>query len=123
MVPLRLRAKFLAVALIGVAAILWATLTLPQIGPAGMIAASIAAWLYVKQLGFGNPLALQRFIFNRRQRAARLARMSAEQFIRSEIDPILDKISREGMHSLNRAERKLLAQGREKITTKTAQKS
>ena len=116
--PVRLRAKYLAVALLAVAAILWTVPTMPEIGPAAMIAASAVAWLYVKQLGFGNPLALQRYIFNRRQRAARLERMSPEQFISAEVDPILDKIAREGMQSLSRTERKLLAQGREKIAAK-----
>lgn len=121
--PLRLRAKYLAVAVLGVAAILWTAPAVPQLGPAGMIAAAAVAWLYVKQLGFGNPLAFQRYIFQRRQRAARLERMSAEQFICTEIDPILDKIAREGMHSLTRAERKVLSQGRDKIAAKAIQKS
>jgi membrane associated rhomboid family serine protease len=121
--PLRLRAKYLAVALLGVAAILWTVPTLPQIGPVAILAASVVAWLYVKQLGFGNPLAFQRYIFDRRQRAARLDRMSAEQFISTEIDPILDKIAREGMQSLSRAERKLLTQGREKIAGKSLGKT
>jgi len=117
--PVRLRAKYLGMALLAVAAILWTVPTMPEIGPVAMIAASVVSWLYVKQLGFGNPLALQRYIFNRRQRAARLERMTPEQFISNEIDPILDKIAREGMHSLSRAERKLLAQGRDKIAGKT----
>lgn len=120
--PLRLRAKHLALALIAVAAILWTVPTLPEIGPVAMLAASVMAWLYVKQLGFGNPLAFQRYIFDRRQRAARLDRMSAEQFISTQIDPILDKIGREGMQSLSRTERRMLARGREKIAGKTVGK-
>jgi membrane associated rhomboid family serine protease len=120
--PLRLRAKYLALALLTVSGVMWATRTPPEIGAPGMVAAGLFGWLYVKQLGFGNPLAIQRYIFNRRQRAARLDRMSAEQFINFEIDPILDKISRDGLHSLTRAERKILAQGREKIAARTAPK-
>jgi membrane associated rhomboid family serine protease len=120
--PLRLRAKYLAAALLVVAAILWTVPTLPQIGPVAILAASAVAWIYVKQLGFGNPLAIQRFIFERRQRAARLDRMTAEQFISNEIDPILDKIAREGMQSLSRTERKLLARGRDKIAAKAVRK-
>ena len=54
-------------------------------------------------------------LYERRQREARIERMPAEQFISEEIDPILDKISREGMHSLTRTERKILEKGREKI--------
>ncbi|MEA3211670.1 MAG: hypothetical protein QOE70_4727 [Chthoniobacter sp.] len=120
--PLRLRAKYLTPSIFALSGVLWWTRTLPQIGPAGMAAASAFAWIYVKQLGFGNPLALQRYIFNRRERAARLERMSAEQFISAEVDPILDKISREGMHSLSRSERRILARGRDKIAAKTAPK-
>ena len=120
--PLRLRAKYLAIALLGLSAVFWVTLTAPQIGPAGMIVAGFFAWAYVKQLGFGNPLAIQRYIFARRQRAARLERMSPDQFISVEIDPILEKISTHGMHSLSRTERKILEQGRGKIAARTARK-
>ena len=120
--PLRLRAKYLALALLGLSAVCWLTLTAPQIGPAGMVVAGVFAWAYVKQLGFGNPLAIQRYIFAQRQRSARLERMSPEQFIKAEIDPILEKISAHGMSSLSRAERKVLAQGRDKIASRPARK-
>ncbi len=121
-IPLRLRAKYLALAIVGVSAICWATLTAPELGPAGLVAASVFGWAYVKQLGFGNPLPIQRYIFERRQRATRLARMSPEQFMHSEIDPILEKIARQGMKSLTRTERKLLEQGSAKISEKAARK-
>jgi hypothetical protein len=83
-----------------------------------MIAGAIFGWAYVKQLGYGNPLAIQRYIFDRRQRAARLARMNPEQFVALEIDPILEKIAEQGVKSLTRAERKVLEQGREKLNRK-----
>ena len=121
-VPLRLRAKYLALSLVAVALLLCATMTALAVGPVAVLAGSFLGWVYVKQLGFGNPLAIQRYIFNKRQRAARLERMSAEQFISAEIDPILDKIARDGMHSLSRAERKILEKGREKIATRAAKK-
>jgi membrane associated rhomboid family serine protease len=120
--PLRLRAKYLAFAVVVMAAIFWIMRTAPFVGPAGMIAGAAIGWVYVKQLGFGNPLAIQRYIFEKRQRAARLDRMSPDQFISAEIDPILEKISRSGMHSLTRAERRILEQGRDKIATKTTRK-
>jgi len=41
--------------------------------------------------------------------------MSAGQFIAEEVDPLLDKISREGIGSLTRSERRILAKAREKI--------
>ena len=34
--------------------------------------------------------------------------MSSEEFVSEQIDPILDKIAREGMQSLTRRERKIL---------------
>lgn len=114
-VPLRLRAKYLAYALLAVCGICWGTLTALEIGPVSMIAASLFAWLYVKQLGYGNTLIFQRYIFEKRQRAARLERMSCEQFIKDEIDPILEKIAHQGMKSLTRTERKILEQAREKM--------
>ena len=120
--PLRLRAKYLALGVVGIAALLFTMRAAPITGPLAVITGTFVGWLYVKQLGFGNPLAIQRYIFDKRQRAARLERMSAEQFISAEIDPILDKIAREGMHSLSRGERKILEKGREKIAARTAKK-
>jgi membrane associated rhomboid family serine protease len=119
-IPLRLRAKHLAYALVGVCALCWWKTPWIEMGPAGMIAGSLFGWAYVKQLGYGNPLPIQRYIFERRQRAARLQRMSADQFLASEIDPILEKIAKQGLRSLTRTERKILEQGREKMAEKTA---
>jgi membrane associated rhomboid family serine protease len=115
--PVHIRAKHLAWALFAVCGICCATQTATPIGPAGMIAGAIFGWAYVKQLGYGNPLAIQRYIFDRRQRAARLARMSPEQFVAAEIDPILEKIAQRGVKSLTRSERKILEQGRGKLST------
>ncbi len=125
-IPLRLRAKYLAFGLISVCALGWwfpaEMRGLTSIGPVGMIAASLFAWAYVKQLGFGNPLPIQRMIFERRQRAARLDRMPSDQFITLELDPILEKIARDGIKSLSRAERKLLEQGSAKVASKPPRK-
>jgi membrane associated rhomboid family serine protease len=120
--PLRLRAKYLALALVCLCGVCWLTYTAPVIGPLGMIVASFYAWVYAQQLGFGNQLSIQRYIFERRQRAARLERMSPEQFLSTEIDPILEKISTRGMSSLTRTERKILEQGSGKLAGKSARK-
>lgn len=118
--PVRLRAKHLALALVAVCGVMWSADAWPEISSVAMLAGSAVGWLSARQLGFGNPLFFQRYIFERRQRAARLERMTPEQFISAEIDPILEKISREGLQSLTRAERKILDQGREKISAKPA---
>ena len=74
-----------------------------------------AGWLYSNLLGFGHSSWLRRLLQKRRDAAERVQRMSREEFIELEIDPVLEKISRSGMQSLNRAERRILAQAREKV--------
>jgi membrane associated rhomboid family serine protease len=120
--PVRIRAKHIAWILLATSGLCWYAHTALEIGPAGMIAGAIFGWAYVKQLGYGNPLAIQRYIFDRRQRAARLARMNPEQFVAAEIDPILEKIAQHGVKSLTRSERKILEQGREKLSSKEKRK-
>jgi membrane associated rhomboid family serine protease len=119
--PVRLRARYLALSVVAVCvAMIYAQTTL-QIGPAAMLAACALGWFYARQLGFGNPLFFQRYLFRRRQRAARLERMTPDQFISSEVDPILEKIAEHGLQSLTRTERRTLEKGSEKIASQAAQ--
>ena len=74
-----------------------------------------AGWLYAHLLGFGRPSFLQRSLRRRRVEGERRRRMSLEEFIAEEIDPLLEKISRSGLASLTRSERRTLAQVREKM--------
>jgi membrane associated rhomboid family serine protease len=74
-----------------------------------------AGWLYANLLGFGHPSWLQRILRRRREAAMRLQRMTPAEFIENEIDPLLEKISRKGLQSLTKAERRLLSQAREKV--------
>lgn len=119
---LRFRAKTFAAAMMifGIVCVMMQWVS--EVGPAGILAGSIIGWAWARRLGFGNPLWFQRLAFERRQRELRRERMTPEDFIAVEIDPILDKISRDGMHSLTRAERKVLDQGREKIVARSAVK-
>lgn len=75
----------------------------------------VAGWLYVHLLGFGLPSWLERKLWQRRLAAERINRMTQTEFIEQEIDPLLEKISRSGISSLSRAERRLLARTREKV--------
>ena len=115
LIPLRFRAKFFSLAIVSLASICLFSETLSVIGPAGILAGSIIGWAWAKQLGFGNPLWIQRLVFERRQRESRRDRMSADEFVALEVDPILDKITRSGTQSLTRAEWKILEQGRDKL--------
>jgi membrane associated rhomboid family serine protease len=121
-VPVRIRAKFVGLAVLAAGVVGWIVQPAPAIsfGPPGIIAGCLLGWLIVRQLGFGNPFMVQRYIYRRREREARLRRMNADQFMREEIDPILEKIAREGLPRLTRSERKILELGREKIATKPA---
>jgi hypothetical protein len=74
-----------------------------------------AGWLYANLLGFGHASWLRRFIRRRREAVERLQRMSREEFIELELDPLLEKIARKGMHSLTRRERDILERAREKV--------
>ena len=90
----------------------------PDIGHVAHLGGCLVGWIYARQLGFGNPWWIQRRIMERRQREERLERMSPDQYMVEEIDPILDKIARDGIRSLTRGERRILERGREKISQK-----
>ena len=74
-----------------------------------------AGWLYANLLGFGHPSWLQRRLRKRRAAAERVERMTAAEFIEQAVDPLLEKISRRGIRSLTRTERRILARAREKF--------
>ena len=117
-VPLRVRAKRFGLGLVLLALGLWIAQTATVAGPAAILAGALVGWVYAKQLGFGNPLAIERYFLERKQHAMRLARMPAEQFIAEELDPVLEKVAQGGMGCLTRAEKKLLQQGSAKLAGK-----
>ncbi len=118
--PLRIRAKHVAFALVVGCVALIGTRALLDIGPAGILLGSVAGWAFARHLGFGNAFWFQRRRMEARQRALRRMRMSPDEFVANEIDPILEKISRDGVGSLTRAERKILEEGRGKLAQRTS---
>jgi membrane associated rhomboid family serine protease len=119
--PLRVRAKYVgwlaAGSSVAMAVMQWA----PSVAHLAHLGGCMVGWMYARQLGFGNPWWFQRRMMERRQREQRLERMSPDQYMTEEIDPILDKIARDGIRSLSRAERRILERGREKISQKETQ--
>jgi membrane associated rhomboid family serine protease len=118
LLPIRLKAKHL-----GYGACVLAVLGIifdrtAAVAHSSFLGGCIAGWFYAHLLGFGRPSILQRALSQRRAEAERHNAMTPEEFITQEIDPLLDKISREGIGSLTRAERRLLAKAREKIARK-----
>ena len=117
-VPIRLRAKYVGWLVAGGAAIMPVFHLMPFTAHGAHLVGCLVGWIYARQLGFGNPWWIQRHMVERRHREERLARMGPEQYMTEEIDPVLDKISREGIRSLTRRERRILERGREKISQK-----
>lgn len=117
--PLRLKAKYLAYGMFGIALLLVVFDRSGAVSHSAYLGGCIAGWFYAHLLGFGRPSFLQRMLWQRRAEAERLQRMSPDQFVSEEIDPLLDKISRQGLASLTRSERRKLAKAREKIAERT----
>ncbi|HEX4083548.1 MAG TPA: rhomboid family intramembrane serine protease [Chthoniobacteraceae bacterium] len=117
-VPIRLKAKHVGWLVVGASLLMEAMHWAPNIAHMAHLGGCLVGWLYARQLGFGNPWYFQRRMAEKRQREARLNRMSPDQFMVEEIDPILDKISREGIRALSRGERRILERGRDKISQK-----
>jgi len=118
LLPVRLKAKYLAYGAFAIA--IWGV----TLGRNGTVAHSaylggiVAGWFYAHLLGFGRASILQRALRQRRTEVDRYRAMTADQFISEEVDPILDKISREGLKSLTWNERRILARAQEKIAEK-----
>jgi membrane associated rhomboid family serine protease len=118
LLPVRLKAKYLAYGAFAVA--IWGV-TLDRSGTvthSAYLGGIVAGWLYAHVLGFGRASILQRTLRQRRVEGERYRAMTTDQFISEHVDPVLDKISREGLQSLTWSERRTLARAQEKIAEK-----
>jgi membrane associated rhomboid family serine protease len=114
-IPLRLRAKFFGWAVLFFGTACWATQTLGFLAPAAICIGCVCGWIYTRELGFGKSFWWERRKQDRLLREERLERMTADQFVEEQVDPILDKIAREGIQSLTKEEKRMLEQGSAKI--------
>ncbi|MBA2269636.1 MAG: rhomboid family intramembrane serine protease [Chthoniobacterales bacterium] len=115
---LRLKAKHLAYGMVLLGLALLIVDRTGTLVHSALLGGCAAGWLYAHLLGFGRPSYLQRTLHQRKVEADRYHHMDAEQFIAEEVDPLLEKISREGLASLTRRERRTLARGRDKLAGK-----
>lgn len=118
LLPVRLKAKYLAYGALAIA--IWGV-TFDRSGAvahSAYLGGIVAGWFYAHLLGFGRASILQRALRQRRADVERYRAMTPDQFISEEVDPILDKISREGLQSLTWSERRTLARAQEKIAEK-----
>src|SRR6266513_1367890 len=119
MVPVRLKLRRVAqIALFAAIALLLFDRT-GSVGHSAFLGGAVMGWFYAHLFGYGCSSLLQRVLRQRRVKEARLRSMSADQFVAEEIDPLLEKISRCGLPSLSRRERRLLEQAREKMLSQT----
>ncbi|MDQ2824045.1 MAG: rhomboid family intramembrane serine protease [Verrucomicrobiota bacterium] len=119
MVPLRLKAKYLAYGVITLALTLICIDRTATVGHSAYLGGCAAGWLYAHLLGFGRPSFLQRFLKQRRIEAERYQQMTVEQLMTEEIDPLLEKISLHGFVGLTRRERRTLFKARERMVQKS----
>ena len=96
-------------------ALWWATGWFPEAGPAPMLGGLLSGCAFARLLGFGGLLFTQRNPDGHESRGKQLEEMDWEEFLRTELNPVLDKISTQGIHSLTRAEWKILQQSRRKL--------
>lgn len=114
--PVKLKAKYLGYTVFALGLLLMIVERGGVISHSACLGGGAAGWLYAHLLGFGRPLFVERIIWQRRVEGERRRQMSIEEFISGEIDPLLEKISRSGVGSLSRRERRRLAEAREKMT-------
>lgn len=115
-VPMKLKAKYLGNALFVIGVVLLIVDRQGVVSHSALLGGGAVGWLYAHLLGFGRPSFLQRYLRRRQVEGERLRHMPLEEFITEEIDPLLEKIARNGLGSLTRRERRALEQAREKMT-------
>jgi membrane associated rhomboid family serine protease len=118
--PLRFHTRHAVILLLTVAACCVQFQWVGEVNPAGMIAGAGVGWIWSRALGFGRLFWFQRAAGEREAIERRQDRMTPDEFIASEVDPILEKIANEGIRSLTRAERRVLERAKEKIESKSA---
>jgi membrane associated rhomboid family serine protease len=115
LVPLRVKAKHCVTAICGLGVLLLVIDRQGVVSHSAWVGGGAAGWLYAHLLGFGRPSWMQRRLREQKERRERRSQMSVEDFMATEIDPLLEKISRSGLASLTRSERRILAEVREKM--------
>ena len=145
--PVRLRLKYLAYALVGISLVSLLIdiaagpgAKIPMItgiGHAAHFGGALMGWLYMRATGLGGAKVTRETLMRKRQRAERMADKKArrpkrakvlpnkskgDSFVSAEIDPILDKINREGFASLTEKEKEILESGSKEISDRANSK-
>jgi membrane associated rhomboid family serine protease len=126
--PITMKAKTIALLAVAINLVPILTHQHSNVAHLAHLGGMFVGYWYIKALGYGRTprviVAWQSFVdgFRRKPRAPQRDEDdiddSAEDFISKEVDPILDKIAREGLQSLTERERKVLEKAREKMAKK-----
>ncbi|MBI5686085.1 MAG: rhomboid family intramembrane serine protease [Verrucomicrobia bacterium] len=121
-VPVTMKAKWwawIAVALVAYASVVETGGNIAHLAHLGGV---VVGYVFIKWLGWGESSrfvetlqAAARPVTRLLEERQRRKNMPPEEFISTQVDPILDKISREGIHSLTREERRILEQAQAKM--------
>jgi membrane associated rhomboid family serine protease len=111
-IPVRLKAKYLAFGLVALSLVMAVTGSEGNIGHIAHLGGCVVGWLYARRLGYGSRLKMPDWTSFRRRAPGRRDEGGSDEFVSAKIDAILDKILREGMHSLTDEERRILERGR-----------
>ena len=84
------------------------------------LSGAAVGWVYVRILGFGSPLPGEMALRRRLAARARLRMLPLRLYMATYVDPILEKIHRDGYHSLSRAEKQVLQEARQKVLLKVS---
>jgi membrane associated rhomboid family serine protease len=79
------------------------------------LSGALVGWVYVRILGFGSPLLGEMALRRRLAERARARRLPLRPYLATYVDPILEKIHRDGIGSLSRTEKQVLRQARQKV--------
>ncbi len=116
--PVRLKAKYLAFITVAIDAVMFLTQPNSHVAHLAHLGGAALGYIYIKHLGYGTT---PRWIFWGQDIGKRLKPRHApkkrdlrpEEFMSKYVNPILDKIAREGIHSLTSEERKILESAKE----------
>ncbi len=111
-IPLTMKAKYLALIAVAFDAVPLLEGASSHVAHLAHLGGAALGWIFVRVLGYGKPLRWP-WRFRRLWRASQPRARTPEEFMREEIDPILDKISRHGIQSLTPRERKILESARD----------
>jgi membrane associated rhomboid family serine protease len=79
------------------------------------LSGAAVGWVYVRILGFGSPLPGEMALRQQLAERARARRLPLRLYLAAYVDPVLEKIHRDGIRSLSRTEKQILRQARQKV--------